>query len=379
MVDSQAAWGKWPYTADTDFSPVLAQRWEERAQYEGIEYVVECRYLPAHMAYRAVGFCAPPPKHPYIDNTKLPPDSVMNEQVTILRGMVAEGFDTLRWWGAIQCYAPVACHLKSLFKRSILHFNDDCPGVSETKAFPVASYFDALLHGMYVWSFERGERVTDLYRARGVKHCYFKTTSMIDGLEDELSRLDFDICAKAERVSNCWQGDVDVVFVGYAGGNPWRSKLLKDLSVGVPAGLKVRLHGVGAAHGVLEPRSPTRVDWGVPVARLYAGALFGANLQQSSLFNERLFDYWRCGVAQLVYDPHGELIANGFLPEVHYIAFDGSSAGLYRQVLAWKAKPQKLAELIRNAHTRACQFMQDENSMARVMGRFYAEVGDAAA
>jgi hypothetical protein len=153
------AWGKWPDTNDDDYSDVLAIRGNRLV--DGIE--VETRIYPAYMAFATAGNKQLPIDYQWIDNTKLPGQAVLEQQIEDLKQYGA-GCDVIFWDHAKNCYPPVAEYIPQLFKLAILPFADDCPGSSEIKTFPVARYFDALFYQMKVWDFATGERTADKYK-----------------------------------------------------------------------------------------------------------------------------------------------------------------------------------------------------------------------
>jgi hypothetical protein len=368
LVTDRGSWGKWPHTGDTNFAPVLAMREHTTATHEGQLYDVESTLFPAYACYSAIGFSRRHPAFPNINNTILPPKEVTSEQLLRLVEL-AKDHEVIVWDHAVQCFPPVAQFLKSLFKCAILIFADDCPGSSNIKTFPVAKYFHAYYHQMGVWSYEKGECIDDMYRGLGVERCYFKANSTTMGFSRRLVEAGFDLEAKAARIEQGTFPLVDLVYVGGFFGNTWRLGLLRQAGA-VSGGVVTRFYGVGCRDGVLQPREPVeRIS--EPLVSAYQDALFGVNPQQSSLFNTRLMDLWYAGVAQLIYDPHHELERQGFVAGEHYIPFDGSAAGLYTQVRAWKARPKELAALIRRAHKKAVAYNETENTMAAVFGHIY--------
>lgn len=365
VVASDPGWGKWPHTDDTDFTGFFDKVWETK--YEDI--IVENHLLPISLAYRKIGFAQKPPGFPGINNTKAHPPGVTDEQKLLLDHFA--GFDSILWEHTHQCHPEVASTLPERFPLRIIAFGDDCPGSSELKTFPVCKWFNALYHSMMTWSFQGGENVGEMYRQRGLDRTYFKASTESAGLFPRMQEMDFDVYRKIDVVARGERLPIDMVFVGHFGGHQWRFRLLKKSSMTVPSGMEVRYYGVNAPHGTLEPRTPPQ-GMGYTLPPVYANALFGVNPQMSSLFNTRLMDLWLMGVAQVIYDPHQELVRQGFEPGVHYVSFNGSAEHLWEQIMSWGARPSDLAAMLRRAHERCVEYM-GENSVSSVYAKIYRE------
>lgn len=346
------AWGKWPDTQDTDYSDVLAKRWQERYCDNETEILVDCRYYPVYWPYLVAGTRDMPIMYPWIDNTKSPTEGVLDAMAACLHSMPA---DSIQWWHAQQCYPFVAACLERDFRFRFLAFGDDCPGSSDIKTFPVAPYFNGILHTMGVWDPADGTKTRDKYRRLGCEP-YLVIGGATNGLEAELERMHFSLEDKAQAIEEGKRPPVDFLFVGFAGGMPWRCRLLADLnSGGVSLGsCTTRLHGVGMRDGVLEPRLPTS-NSGAAIARAYADALYTCNPQQSSLYNTRLIDCMLTGVVQLCMDPWGELADLGLDPFIDYLPFGGQAADIVAAIEGTREASLQLGSMIRRGGHNAAR------------------------
>lgn len=372
IATHQHEWAKWPDTADRDYSSILAWRGEWRFTYpeQDLDLVVVNRYLPVFKAYLDAKDEALVVRFPWIDNTMLPSEQVRTALVAMLADAAHECV-ALRWEHAHQCTPPVAAHLREMFRLTSLNFGDDCPGSSEIKTWPVAHAFDALLYTMFVWDFASGQLTAPLYEARGVGRTYHIASGETSGLSQHLSAAGFSVEAKAEAVARGEQLPVDFVFVGMANGFPWRQRLMDQINAaGIPS-MTTRLHGVGMRDGEIGDRFPYQ-NAAPSLASLYPQCLLGVNPQQSSLFNTRLVDLWRCGIVQLIHDPWGELEHYDIRPREHYVAFDGSYEGLVRTVQACRENSRALAPIIR-AGAKAADRLSERASWVGAHSRLYLD------
>lgn len=327
-VCDDPAWGCWPASPVSDYTAV-----NESIHIEHYgDITVDNRILPAYRCIDETDKTLPI-TYPWIDNTRRPSASAMRRMVALL-AEAAETSDVIVWDHAKNCWPEVARAIPGLFKLSILPFADDCPSSTELKTLPVVRHFDAVLHFMDVWCLATGERVADVYRTASPSiRCYHAPSNESPGLMEWIASSGFDVSAKAAAIRAGVLPDVPHAFVGDLGGG-WRKELLSGLAdvLKPPSAF----YGVDQRDGILRGRtvvmpmgdsvpvySPT---CGSPCAELYARTLFGVNPQASSLFNTRLMDLWRCGVVQLIHDPHGELAGHGWMPWTHYLPFDGTAA-----------------------------------------------------
>lgn len=370
IVYDDPAWGKWPGTDDKDFSDILAKRDVAPAEYEynGQRFKVESRFYPAYKAYAEAGE-DPPIAYQWIDNTKPPSQRVMDIMLRDLGALSGE-CPVILWDHARNCYPPVAEHIQALFRLAILPFADDCPGSSEIKTFPVAKFFDALYYQMKVWDFENGAHTADKYHevAPDLK-CYFKGQNESAGLAEGLLNINFSVSDKIRGLRMGVYPPIDLAFVGYRAWH-WRKTFCDGLNAVNTDGLTVRLHGTDMRHGELDGRW-SRTP-GFQAAKLYANTLFGPNPQVSSIFNGRLMDLWRCGVVQMIYDPHGELASEGFDAWTHYVPFDGTAEDVMRLVRELKPQKEKLADIIEAASLKVDEY-QTVKSTNAVYSRIYGE------
>jgi hypothetical protein len=338
-------WQKWPETEDADYAELLSRRWTTEYVRGDTRLIVVSRHYPAFLAYHKT-CCSLTPvnaRYPGINNTILPDPRVLAQIESDLRGYAAAGCTVLYWEHAYQCFPTVMEVIAPLFKWRILSFADDAPGSSESKTFPVARFFDALYHCMYVRDLATGERVADVYHALGIPYCRFQLLGPTGGLDAALAQRHFTITDKAARI-RAGDHQTDLCFVGASIAS--RAALLGGLGT-VPGDVRARLHGrIGLRDGPLLPAN----DDGATLVPLYMESLFGFNVPHSSIFNTRLFDLWCCGVVQVVYDPNHELDVIGAKAFEHYLPFDGTAEELVRVVREWRARRADLAELVLRAH-----------------------------
>jgi len=358
VIDSSSAWGKWPHTQDTDYSPVIESVSPAAYEQDDLRLVVYRHTYPAHAAYVKVGVLRLPEGMPTwgIDVNLIPPSRVLEQQLADITEY-SKTCKAIRWRHAWQCYPIVSKELPALFPIRILEFGDDCPGSSERKTFPNAAYFNELVHNMYTWDFETGTRVAAMYKERGLASTHFAALSAATGTIAYAEQNGLTVEAKAESLRSGAQLPYGLVFVGCAG---WLNKrrlgfnteLAKRRAEFAAAGITTRLHGSGCVDGVLEPvNHPNGSGW--VTAPLYWNALLGCNYAISSIFNARLFDLWLSGVGQMIYDKNNELADFGAQPDQHYIAYDGTVDDLLRQAIKWSRDRTGLAELIVRGRDKA--------------------------
>jgi len=374
VVTHRLAWGKWPSGPSTDYEDVLAQRWTTTHLDEehDVRFVIENRFLPVYAAYVAA---LPEPREtprdwPILNNLIDVPPSVVSELTHMLEHL-SKWCDCLLWEHARCCYPVVAERLPNLFTHRCLTFGDDFPGWNERRTYPVAPYFTSLIYNMFTVAFGSGQRTANAYAEHGLDRAFFHPCGLSGGFGQGLKELGFSVEEKADRIRAGNLPALDLVFVGMFAGKPWRGELLQKVFGSVPAGIQARAHGQYAPGGILPGQMTARC--GHPLARLYANTLFGINPQLTSLYNTRLMDLWHSGVAQLIYDPHGELAAHGFEPGRHFIAYDGTAVDFWKQLSDWRSRPADLADLLVEAHAAAERFLTGSVSRAYA-SMYYAEL-----
>ena len=351
------SWGKWPNTEDRDYSSVLALRstWSICRGEDVVE--ITSRFSPAYLPYILAGESrAVPPAWPYIDNTKLPSRRVLDVQRDELRRLAAE-CHICYWDHAWQCFPPVAADVLPRFGLSILMHADDCPGSSEIKTFPVARWFNVLIHAMNIFDFNTGTLVADEYGKRGLADCRWIPNGMTEGTPNWIAESRHTVEAQLFRL-RAGSLPLDLVWAGDRCGRARRGVLLAGAETALGrAGIPCRLHGQGMRDGILMP-APSAVPAGRTCAPVYVQAKMGLNVPLSSIWNCRVADLMFLGVPMVAWDPWGELAAKGFLPGEHWIPFDGTPDGLVRTVLDWRGRGDDLARVARAAHDRVGPFTQ---------------------
>lgn len=351
-------WKKWPDTDDRDYGPVLAERWTSSFRRDDTIIRVHNRFYPVYSAYVRAGDETLPIRFPVINNLSPPGPAVLEQQRRDLR-LVAQECKAILWEHAHQCFPEVVFEMPSLFSLRALSHGDDCPGSSDVKTFPVASYFNALIYSMYVWNNESGALTADEYARRGLGYARFCPNVMSAGLQAGLDEVGFSI-DKKQAMMRAGECDPTLAFVGFTGGGE-RAQMFRHLGAAharqQQLGLSIRLHGIGMPDGPLEPRDPPHPrGLGYPMAALYSNAFASPNMAISSLFNCRLADLWFAGVVQLVRDRWGELGRMGFVDGEHYLGFDGTADSLLAQLERIRARPTEAAALVGRAYAQAMQF-----------------------
>lgn len=338
-------------------TPYPGDRWtESRRLTDGRVVEVECRRWSPHAAYAIVG--EPHPiLFPHIDNTRLPSDAVYNVQLSHLHDLSKE-CDVILWQHAHACYPSVAQHLKTLFKQSLLYFGDDCPGSSETKTFPIARYFDALLYSMWVRS-ENGEKTAAKYAEHGLARSYWYPMTTSAGVAEWIRDAGFIV---DDRVR-----PIDLVWVGQAGYTQRRWEITRRMedARGISPNQRWELRGFRMSGGDLEGREQPKP--GSACASMYSYSLSGANVAESSIFNCRLQDLWECGVIQIVNDAHGELPQFGFVDGEHYLSWDGSAQHLVARVDWCRSNPAAVSKMRQAAFQQRRVFASKHNRDAALV------------
>lgn len=352
VVEYDPAWRKWPDTNDVDYTNITKKPATRSLQHQGHSIDIVSWTYPVHSAFRYGPRKPAGPGCWEFANYNFP-EWAIDEQIEDLR-QYSKHCQVILWPHARCLNKRTMDALPELFPLRVLRFGDDCPGSSEHKTFPYAYGFNALLHNMYVWRYDTGERVATKYKELGITYTRFVICGPSNGLGSYLKRTDFDVKRKAEAIAAGIALPIGLSFVGYYTPlNPARQAFMDGLAeqrdLLHTAGLTTRLHGAcyDTGDGPLEPFSLN--DGSVPGA-LYVNSLFGVNYPNSSLYNTRLFDLWMCGAVQLIHDKNGELQELGVLPGEHYIPFDGTAVGMIKTVLDWLDRRQQLADMILRAH-----------------------------
>jgi hypothetical protein len=355
-------------TAD-NYAPSMEKRVSSVLYRPGVELTIKTRPYPIQKSFRDAGEQSCLLAHQWIDNTTLPPQSVLDAQLEALEEL-SEDCNVVIWDHAQNCYPEVAKHLPRLFDLAILPFADDCPGSTEAKTLPVARFFDALFYQMYIWDFRSGVRTESKYRdyAPDLKF-YFKCQNESAGLNEGLADILFGVQNKIDALKMGIFPPIDFVFVGCLG---WmdRKGFCSDLNAADFGGLHSRIHGQGMRDGYLAESPGKPVAY--PVAKLYSQSLFGVNPQVSSIFNARLIDLWVSGVIQFIHDPHGELASQGFEAGVHYVSFDGTVADMIGKMHALRADPKAAANIMEQAHRKMVEY-QTKRSTNEVYTNIYMD------
>ena len=371
-VTSWTDWQLWPTTDLCDWSAVHGKRWHNHYEREGQPPLdFDCRYYDPYSAYIQVQEGLPrghKEREPrFINNVAcVPTEKVQRRMAADLEALARDGCKVVWWDHAIQCFPLVAARMRELFPLTLLNFADDMPGSSELKTFPSARYFDVLMHSMFLWDFTSGRSVPDVYREQGLGDCRFipvgPSQSVGASMRDNPAEGEARFATKLDALG-AGACPLGLVYVGNIGSAPWRSSFVGSLNHYAREldahGIVTRLHGTAMRDG----------RWAGDVATLYAQAAMGVNAQESSIFNQRLFDLWLCGVVQLVHDPHGELARFGFRDGEHFIAFDGTATNLLTTVERWIGRRADLVAMAIAARTACLDFLA-----ARTWARAYGDV-----
>jgi len=364
IVGYQNVWRKWPDSEDRDYSSVLAKRELREYTVAGESIVVCMRWYPAHRAYVLAGVNKTPVWHPSINNTVLPPQSVMDAMLKDLTDIANDSVTLCYWEHAYQCYPYVAQHLKRIFKHSILMHADDCPGSTELKTEPIAKYFDSVIHGNVIWH-PNGELTSSLYNRLGIQDTHYValgvSAGFMKGLDNELSVG--QVFSVEDRIEQLREGgySYDMVFVGGALGDQ-RAILNEDKTTALfkAAGLRTRILGVGMRDGTLHPRIPP--DLGTPVAAVYLSAFSVLNMPMVGLMGTRPFDAWASGTLLIQQEMTHELRHLGILSGEHYAPFNGTMEDLIRVVRYHQEHFDETVKMIRAGYKYGMELSRRYNS-----------------
>lgn len=377
IVGHYPSWGKWPDTDDEDYSDVMAKRMEWGFNLDGVRLEITNRWLPAYRCYLDAGREREGirPVFPWINNLDLPHDEVVLAQISALEDAAAAGCTSLLWEHSYQCAPSAAGNARRLFPLTILSFGDDLfPGSSDVKTWPVAGAFDAAMLAMMVCNFEQGVLTAPEYLKRGTGKVYHVGCSLTAGLQSELARTGFDLHEKADRIRMGWTPPTDVAFAGIGIGEARRVDFLQALSkepeVGGELGV-TRLHGPHMRDSIIGTFSHDEA-MGAGVAGLYTNAAMSPNPQQSSLFNCRLVDLWRCGVVQFIHDPWKELEYYGITTDA-YVPFDGTLPGFKVAVAEFRARGREAWADLLLAAEQACNHYTEAASWTGAYTRMYQD------
>ena len=384
IVGYHANWCKWPDTEDRNYLDILALREDGKYVVNGEEVTMRVRWYPVHRAYTMAGVTELPLQHPFINNTLVPPQSVLDAMVVDLRAMASDGCKILFWEHAYHCYPFVAQRLKGLYAHSVLIHCDDSPGATETKTQPIAKFFDSVFHGNLIW-LPNGELTEYLYQHRlGVADTHYIALSTTGGFRCGLSDWIVGGAAQSSddgigiaplryalggseasylnrtavgwfnmdrRVKQIRSGAYanDLVFVGGLM-NDLRSRLNEQSCTALfhTAGLRTKIYGIGMRDGPLLPRVP--VSLGQTTAPLYLDSFSALNVPFIGLVGTRPFDCWASGTLLLQHATTNELAVLGINPGVHYAEFDGSIEDLIRTVRYYQQHLDETEAVIRAGH-----------------------------
>ncbi len=360
VIDHYASWGKWPNTANANFSTIINTPFNTSFATEDVLLTVVSHMYPAYSAYYKAGLLQLPEGLPVgaIDTRKPPPTIVLQAQIEDMKEY-AKTCQIVRWRHGFQLYPEVSKQLPTMFPCRIFEFGDDMPGSSEYKSFPHAPYFNALVYNMYINDFFTGARTAETYKSLGVKYTHFAMLPYSSGIYEYITESAFDFDAKMGRIASGELLPIGCIFVGCLGcNNTKRIEFLKGLAAAKAnlasaiGGTASRLHTQGLGDGILTPYHHPRGD-GLVTGPLYTDALFGPNMPVTSIFNSRLHDLWMLGVIQLIYDPHHELTDFGMMPDEHFIAFDGTIEDCIRKMQSWNTRRSDLVRIARQAKDKA--------------------------
>ncbi len=361
VIDHSAGWKRWPNTDNTDYSaitdPVTSRLLRKDVR-------LHTRTYPAHLPFIRCGIKRL--KHKQfdwqIDVRRPPPEAVLLQQMKDLK-QYSQTCSIIRWRHGYECHRPVSSQLPHMFPLRIFEFGDDCPGSSEYKSFPHVPYFNVLLHNMYIWEYQTGQRTAEKYRSLGMPYTKFGMVGLSSGTSLYQKRSRFAIRDKADRVRSGVEFPLGLaVFSSSGRNNPQRVSFLRELydrrdelhALGIPTAL----HGPNWGDGLIEPYRTPEGD-GLVVSEYYNNTLVGPNYPMSSLFNTRLFDLWLLGVGQLIYDKNSELADFGLQPGVHYIPFDGTVDDCIGEAKRWTRDRAALANVLLHADKAARKLLEE--------------------
>lgn len=369
-------WNKWPSTSDTDYSALLAHRRVSVYTRGDIQIRVTHRNYPIFISHLRAGL--PPPQYPEylrVDNLK-PVDPRLLPQMKSDLSEIGKECQVVVWHHAHECYPQVAEILPELFAIRIIWTSDDCPGSSEQKTFPVAKWFNTIMHGMYVWSYATGQLTHEEYHSRGTKWSYFIPPGVTPGLKTAEPDLNVENKAAAIRDERIARRFV------YIGGNnamnPHRYSFLSKLN-GLGHEFETRnilhsLYGPGMRDKKIGAEKSLGFPMGEVVKPYYIEATLTVNYPVSSIFNTRLMDCWTMGVVQFIPDRHEELKTMGFYPGQHYILFDGTTDGFFEELDKWCSRPGALADIILAGREAAVSIRQQYTPFPNVYFDHLSEI-----
>lgn len=333
---------RWPEGSDRNFAPFHAPQHNfAHTLRDGRSAAWNYRFYDPYSAYVSEGLPAGQPQHGRLINNVawVPSTTVLDRMVRDLE-QISKKCSVLWWDAAIQCFPYVAQHLKKLFRLTILSFGDDMPGSSEIKTFPVAPFFDVLLHLMYTWDFQTGQTVPEVYGARGIRDCRFWAWGPF-----ETVYTDAWFAEKVARIrANALP--VDIIWLGGSGISLRRRQLLQNIVSTAGKNPKTRFHGNGMRDGWYKGKPSDHYGW----------SIFGLNIAESSFFNGRFADLCMSGTIQLAHDPHGELSRFGFVDGEHFLNFDGTAEGFSRRMAEYRGNSEALAQIATTARARFVEY-----------------------
>lgn len=365
VVGYRPNWCKWPDTIDKDFSNVLSHRFQHTYTTDNNTYTVTFRWYPVYRAYTVANDLNIPTKHPFIDNTNPPSQTVIGQMIRDLSDIANDGCELCLWENMYQCFPQVAEKLRGTFKHSIMIHANDCLIATSKNTEPVAAFFDSVIHGNIIWKSD-GALTKDLYKSLGVEDTHYMvlgtTGGFIDGLLrcygkqaigdtgsgispvrlcTEQTQSTIDISARIESLAKHAYHN-DLVFVG-GGMGEHRAALNAAAKVFDASGLNVKLYGIGMRDGPLLPRDPATLGSSIP--SLYLDSFAVLNRQFIGLMGTRPFDAWATGNVLVQCDPVGELDQIGVLAGTHYASYDGTINGLIDVVRYYKKHSDEAIEI----------------------------------
>jgi hypothetical protein len=376
VIDDPAFWGKWPWTEDKNYDELLSLKSPYELQLDEETLLrIHPHFYPIASAYIAAGVHRLPKglQAGGIDVTCVPPDAVFEKQMEHLRKM-SSVCQVVRWRHFYHCHPGVSCELKKLFKLSFFEFSDDCVGSSEIKSFPNAGNFDAGICYMYVWDGVSGEHTEDKYKSLGVDHVALAFNGYSGGTLDFCREFSLDGHERAARLRAGWVPPIWMSFIGARSCMGFREEFSSGLiKLAIKSRRRIELHGHRFPTGNLTTRD-SRVE-GAACCVLYKDTLFGPNYPCSGVTNSRLFDLWRIGVAQLIFDRHNELPHFGLNPEEHFIPFDGTAEGCIAAAEQAEANMPAVADMVERAYDKGVA-VAEAHTTANAMRSIYKKYLD---
>lgn len=340
--------GKWPESADTDFSTALAAR-------ETLEYCVNGEPVNVHMRWYTP-LCAyaaekelpfPTDSHPPWDNRVSPAQQVLTTMLRHIEQIAANGCKICFWWGPWHCYPAVAVHLKRLFVHSIMIWENDCPMTTALSTWPVAEYFDSGIHGNVIWTTD-GDRTGAMYKSRGTGDTFYATQPLTPFFEDGLKMASFSIDTRITQLINGAYSN-DLVFLGgLLGDRRAALNTIETTALFNAAGLRTKIHGIGMRDGQLLPAEL----FGRPGANLYLDSFATVNVPFIGLMSMRQYDAWESGTLLIQHDTVGELDEFGIVAGTHYVAYNGTIQDMIDKIQYYKSNMAKTEAILRAGHAK---------------------------